>query len=307
MESTRNHDSVPATELIPAPLYRIFNDSNLPTQTEVYIACTAQCTTQEESYTRRRYAQRDWGGMLPDENAITSLEARWAYKHNYPMTREAVRASICANIPKHEHQAALEAADKELGGTGSGACLTPIKFLRKNIPSDVLLVTYALPRTDEEAVRILEESEDGLRHILIEDWDLQLGGVGNGILLRSALGSRVTNAQLIHDFADVSRVPSKDTLEGKRAELLSTYSNQILRSDPNMKGMPVSQEIAARILTVYADLSHYLPNDEAIEYMAKAYTPYPLLLGGVPGFRAYHDNVAHVIAAEESERANRES
>jgi hypothetical protein len=40
--------------------------------------------------------------------------------------------------------------------------------------------------------------------------------------------------------------------------------------------------------------------------MAKAYTPYPLRLGGVPGFRAFHDNVALMIAAEERERANLE-
>jgi hypothetical protein len=168
---------------------------------------------------------------LPDENALTSLEARWAFKHNYPMMRDAVTASICANIAQDQHEAVLEAVDIELGGTGSGTHLTPINFLRKNIPIDVLLVMHALPHTDIEALQILDESEDRLRQMLIEDWDLQLGGVGNGAVLRGKLSSRLTDKQIIHAFTDVAHIPPVDSSVGRKAVLLSTHSKQILQAD----------------------------------------------------------------------------
>jgi hypothetical protein len=39
------------------------------------MAFTTHCKMQEELYTCRQYTQRDWGGILPDKNALTSLEA----------------------------------------------------------------------------------------------------------------------------------------------------------------------------------------------------------------------------------------
>jgi hypothetical protein len=55
---------------------------------------------------------------------------------------------------------------------------------------------------------------------------------------------------------------------------------------------------------MYEDFYQQLPSNDVTQYMAKAYTPYPLQLGGVLGFHAIYDNIAHTILAEDREHAN---
>ena len=218
-----------------------------------------------------------------------------------PTTGPEVVATLCKSLHPSNQAAHLEKTDKEWGGNGTGGQLTALNFFVHNTPSNLLLVNHGLPLTVEKAMEALRNVDDYDLQLMMEEYDLQLGGTGSGTYFFHAIPHDIldANADLQACIMTMQTPPTIHLPLGKATAAVAEHARQ-LTTNRTWVGPPLSYESATHFLQNYcADTE--LPVDcimaDIVYDITATHTPDVPKSAGLPAYRSLQKHIRKICFA----------
>lgn len=245
-------------------------------------------------------AEFGWEGLLGGRDESYQPLARYALQQGWPLTRADTRAKVTEGLEPYQIGEALMTLDRKLGGDGSGKHITPAAYAKDKIDGRIFFARYELPKTPEEALKEVEEGVIFTNQI-IADYDIQLGGDGQGSNFWSAIPETLWDEfpKALDIIRRYRTPPQSSTANGKTIAIANTYSLQTWRAEKrggHVPGILALHHIIQNYLDEYS-WSAGMMTAETARLIGDKHTPFQPIVKGLPGIFHKHRDVIVALRA----------
>ena len=269
-------------DMAPPPRFLIFTPADLPSVDTVrayYLSKPLHNLTVEEVLDE---AEIGWGGRPGQVKECVSLLARFALFRGFPMTRTECRLRVVRDLFAPESPERLRKADLDRGGDGTGSCLNPVFEITEVLGRDTLLLENRLPPTNDQIVATLHNCKGVDLCRVVEDFDLQAEGDGDGSKLASLIRGQdwETAPGLFERVRSTWSVPSDSSSADVARRLAQRWDAEV--------------GLTPALIHFYKLVSSYIRDsgcgtthftDFVVKTIVAAHSPYDVVTNGVPWYR----------------------
>ena len=269
-------------DMAPPPRFTIFTPADLPSVDTVrayYLSKPLHNLTVEEVLDE---AEIGWGGRPGQVKECISLLARFALFRGFPMTRTECRLRVVRDLFAPDTPERLKKADIDRGGDGTGSCLNPVFEITEVLGRDTLLLENRLPSTNNQIVATLQNYKGADLCGVVEDFDLQAEGDGDGSALASLIHGQdwETIPGLFERVRSTWSVPSDSSSADVARRIAQVWDAEV--------------GLAPALIHFYKLVSSYIHDsgcgtthftDSIVRVIVAAHSPYDVVTNGVPWYR----------------------
>ena len=278
-------------DMAPPPRFLIFTPTDLPSVDAVrayYLSKPLHNLTVEEVLDE---AEIGWGGRHGQVKECVSLLARFALLKGFPMTRAECRLRVVRDLTAPDSPERLRKADLDRGGDGMGSCLNPVFEITEVLGRDTLLLENRIPPTNDQIVTTLKHYKGADLCRVVEDFDLQTDGDGDGSALASLIHGQdwETVPGLFERVRSTWSVPS-DSSSADVARRIARAWDEGMGSAPAL--IHFYKLVSSYLRDSGCGTTHF--TDSIVSTIAAAHSPYDVVTNGVPWYR---DTSPAIVAA----------